>query len=85
VKNFKVSNNPASTRTTFQVEGSGIERTAVSVYNLAGQLVFSGSKAGSSLEWNVSGVGNGVYLFVITASGKGQSKTSKVMKLVVLR
>jgi len=85
VKNFKVSNNPASTRTTFQVEGSGIERTAVNVYNLAGQLVFSGSKAGSSLEWNVSDVGNGVYLFVITASGKGQSKTSKVMKLVVLR
>lgn len=85
VKDFTVSNNPASTRTTFQVKGSGIERTAVSVYNLAGQLVFSGSKAGASLEWNVADMGNGVYLFVITASGKGQTKTSKVMKLVVLR
>ncbi len=85
VKNFKVSDNPASTRTTFQVEGSGIERTAVNVYNLSGQLVFSGSKAGASLEWSVAGMGNGVYLFVITASGKGQTKASKVMKLVVLR
>jgi len=85
VKNFKVSNNPASTRTTFQVEGSGIERTAVSVYDLSGKLVFSGSKAGASLEWNVAQMGNGVYLFIITASGKGQTKTSKVMKLVVLR
>ncbi len=85
VRNFKVTPNPATTRATFQVEGSGIERTAVSVYNLAGQLVFSGSKAGASLEWNVASVGNGVYLFVITASGKGQTKASKVMKLVVLR
>lgn len=85
VKNFKVSNNPATTRTTFQVEGSGIERTAVSVYDLSGKLVFSGSKAGASLEWTVADMGNGVYLFVITASGKGQTKTSKVMKLVVLR
>jgi hypothetical protein len=85
VKNFKVSNNPASTRTTFLVEGSGIERTAVNVYNLSGQLVFSGSKAGASLEWSVAQMGNGVYLFVITASGKGQTKASKVMKLVVLR
>jgi hypothetical protein len=85
VREFKASPVPATTRVTFQVIGSGIERTAVSVYDLAGKLVFSGSKAGSSLEWSVSGVGNGVYLFIMTASGKGQSKTSKVMKLVILR
>jgi hypothetical protein len=85
VREFKASPIPATTRVTFSVIGSGIERTAVSVYDLAGKLVFSGSKAGSSLEWSVSGVGNGVYLFIVTASGKGQSKTSKVMKLVVLR
>jgi hypothetical protein len=85
VRAFKVTPNPATTRATFQVEGSGIERTAVSVYDLSGKLVFSGSRAGASVEWNVSGVGNGVYLFVITASGKGQTKTSKVLKLVVLR
>jgi hypothetical protein len=85
VREFKASPIPATTRVTFQVIGSGIERTAVSVYDLSGKLVFSGSKAGSSLEWSVSGVGNGVYLFIMTASGKGQSKTSKVMKLVILR
>lgn len=85
VREFKASPIPATTKVTFQVVGSGIERTAVSVYDLSGKLVFSGSKAGSSLEWSVSGVGNGVYLFIMTASGKGQSKTSKVMKLVILR
>jgi hypothetical protein len=85
VREFKASPIPATTRVTFSVVGSGIERTAVSVYDLSGKLVFSGSKAGSSLEWSVSGVGNGVYLFIMTASGKGQSKTSKVMKLVILR
>jgi hypothetical protein len=85
VREFKASPIPATTRVTFSVIGSGIERTAVSVYDLSGKLVFSGSKAGSSLEWSVSGVGNGVYLFIMTASGKGQSKTSKVMKLVILR
>jgi hypothetical protein len=85
VREFKASPVPATTRVTFSVVGSGIERTAVSVYDLSGKLVFSGSKAGASLEWSVSGVGNGVYLFIMTASGKGQSKTSKVMKLVILR
>jgi hypothetical protein len=85
VREFKASPIPATTRVTFSVVGSGIERTAVSVYDLSGKLVFSGSKAGASLEWSVSGVGNGVYLFIMTASGKGQSKTSKVMKLVILR
>jgi len=85
VREFKASPIPATTRVTFSVIGSGIERTAVSVYDLSGKLVFSGSKAGASLEWSVADVGNGVYLFVMTASGKGQSKTSKVLKLVVLR
>jgi hypothetical protein len=85
VREFKASPVPATTKVTFSVVGSGIERTAVNVYDLSGKLVFSGSKAGSSLEWSVSGVGNGVYLFIMTASGKGQNKASKVMKLVILR
>jgi hypothetical protein len=85
VREFKASPIPAITKVTFQVIGSGIERTAVNVYDLAGKLVFTDSKAGASLEWSVLGVGNGVYLFIMTASGKGQSKTSKVMKLVILR
>jgi hypothetical protein len=85
VREFKASPVPATAKVTFSVVGSGIERTAVNVYDLSGKLVFSGSKAGSSLEWSVSGVGNGVYLFIMTASGKGQSKASKVMKLVILR
>lgn len=85
VREFKASPVPATTKATFQAVGSGIERVSVSVYDLSGKLVFSGSKAGASLEWSVADMGNGVYLFVVTASGKGQTKTSKVMKLVVLR
>ncbi len=85
VREFKASPMPATTRVTFQAIGSGIERVSVSVYDLSGKLVFSGSKAGASLEWGVAQMGNGVYLFIMTASGKGQSKTSKVMKLVILR
>ncbi len=85
VREFKASPVPATTKVTFQVVGSGIERVSVNVYDLAGKLVFSGSKAGASLEWSVAQMGNGVYLFIMTASGKGQSKTSKVMKLVILR
>ncbi len=86
VREFKATPIPATTKVTFQVVGSGIERTSVSVYSLSGQLVFNGSRAGASLEWAVSDVSNGVYLFMITATGKGQqTKTSKVMKLVVLR
>ncbi|MCL6507891.1 MAG: T9SS type A sorting domain-containing protein, partial [Bryobacteraceae bacterium] len=84
-REFKASPIPATTRVTFSVVGSGIERTVVSVYDLSGKLVFSGSKAGASLEWSVTDVSNGVYLFIMTASGRGQSKSSKVMKLVVLR
>lgn len=85
VREFKASPMPATTKVTFQAVGSGIERVSVSVYDLSGKLVFSGSKAGASVEWNVAQTGNGVYLFIMTASGKGQSKTSKVMKLVILR
>ncbi len=85
VREFKASPMPATTRVTFQAIGSGIERVSVSVYDLSGKLVFSLSRAGASLEWSVGQMGNGVYLFIMTASGKGQSKTSKVMKLVILR
>lgn len=85
VREFKASPMPATTRVTFQAVGSGIERVSVSVYDLSGKLVFGQTKAGASLEWSVGQMGNGVYLFIMTASGKGQSKTSKVMKLVILR
>lgn len=89
VDNFKVSKNPMSDRTTFEAIGSGIEKLTVSVYDLAGRLVFSGSAAKATLDWNGTAagelLGNGVYLFSVTASGKGQTKTSKVLKLVILR
>ncbi|MCS7197495.1 MAG: T9SS type A sorting domain-containing protein [Candidatus Bipolaricaulota bacterium] len=85
VREFKASPMPATTRVTFQAVGTGIERVSVSVYDLSGKLVFSGSRAGSSLDWTLSGQSNGVYLFLMTASGRGQTKTSKVMKLVILR
>lgn len=89
VERFRVSRNPMSDRTTFEVVGTGIERLEVKVYDLSGKLVFTGSRAGATLDWNGMSagelLGNGVYLYVVTASGMGKSQTSKLEKLVILR
>jgi CSLREA domain-containing protein len=85
--------NPASfgQAIQFQVQGDGIEAIQVEVYNLAGQLVFQSDWAtGNRLSWhqlNNEGnpVANGVYLYVVTASGNNSQARSTVQKLVVLR
>jgi hypothetical protein len=89
VERFTVSRNPMSDRTTFEAVGTGIEKIEVHAYDLSGRLVFTGSRAGATLDWNGTSagelLGNGVYLYVVTASGMGKSQTSNVSKLVILR
>lgn len=71
-------------------QGQGIERVTLRVYNLSGNPVAQPSSPGTQLTWRLSTdqgqrVANGVYLYVVTASGRdGQAVRSEVRKLVVL-
>jgi len=73
------------------VQGEGIERMQLSVYDLSGQRVYRQSTTETRLTWrlNTDGghrVANGVYLYLVTAYGvDGQATRSEVRKLVVLR
>jgi len=84
------SPNPFSTQTAFTVDGSGVQKTSVQVWDLSGQVVFEKTSSGSKLTWdgtdsNGDALSNGVYLYVVTAEGKDSSESSSVRKLVVLR
>ncbi len=75
---------------TFDVQGAPLAQ--VQVFSLSGTMVYdSGMVASSSLAWNLLNqagqpVPNGVYLYVVTVQGAdGQTVTSKIEKLVVLR
>ncbi len=90
VKSYQNSPNPFTNTTTFQAVGSSIERVTVWVYDLSGMLVFTNSSQGNKLTWdgtNAAGVklANGVYLYLIKAEGRGQSSTSDVHKVVLLK
>jgi len=76
----------------FTVLGTGIQNIQVRVFGLSGELVFTSDQvAGNGLRWNLLSnagqrVANGVYLYVVTATGfNGETVTTKVSKLVVLR
>ncbi|MBI3660450.1 T9SS type A sorting domain-containing protein [Candidatus Acetothermia bacterium] len=82
----------SSGKITFKVLGSGIVNTQVTVYDVTGRQVWSGSKASDTLDWNgLSANGgklaNGVYLYVVICKGEKQSdiKTLSVKKLVILK
>lgn len=90
VTSYQNSPNPFSNTTTFKAVGSSVERVTVWVYDLSGQLVFTNSSQGSSITWSGTGatgekLANGVYLYLIKAEGRGQSNTSAVRKLVLLK
>lgn len=92
IEAFKVSGSVLSKEGKFTVEGTGIANLQVEVYNLAGQLIFdSGAIAGRSLSWNLLDrhgrqLANGIYLYVVTATGSsGQIARSEVKKLIILR
>jgi len=90
VSGYFNSPNPFSTQTAFTVDGSGVQKTSVQVWDLSGQVVFEKTSSGSKLTWdgtdsNGDALSNGVYLYVVTAEGKDSSESSSVRKLVVLR
>jgi hypothetical protein len=88
VKAITLSQQPVRTGGAyFIVEGVGIAQTTVRVFSLTGKLVFSNSAQGNVVPFSAAAeLANGVYLYVVTVQGAdGQTVTSKISKLVVLR
>jgi hypothetical protein len=88
VKAITLSQQPVrSSGAYFIVEGVGIAQTTVRVFSLTGKLVFSNSAQGNVVPFSAAAeLANGVYLYVVTVQGAdGQTVTSKIAKLVVLR
>jgi hypothetical protein len=88
VKAITLSQKPVRTGGAyFAVEGVGIAQTTVRVFSLTGKLVFSQTAQGNVVPFSAaSELANGVYLYVVTVQGAdGQTVTSSIAKLVVLR
>jgi hypothetical protein len=88
VKAITLSQQPVRTSGAyFIVEGVGIAQTTVRVFSLTGKLVFSQTAQGNVVPFSAAAeLANGVYLYVVTVQGAdGQTVTSKIAKLVVLR
>jgi hypothetical protein len=88
VKAITLSQQPVrSSGAYFIVEGMGIAQTTVRVFSLTGKLVFSQTAQGNVVPFSAAAeLANGVYLYVVTVQGAdGQTVTSKISKLVVLR
>jgi hypothetical protein len=88
VKAITLSQQPVRTGGAyFVVEGVGIAQTTVRVFSLTGKLVFSQTAQGNVVPFSAAAeLANGVYLYVVTVQGAdGQTVTSKLAKLVVLR
>jgi hypothetical protein len=88
VKAITLSQQPVRTGGAyFAVEGVGIAQTTVRVFSLTGKLVFSQTAQGNVVPFSAaSELANGVYLYVVTVQGAdGQTVTSSIAKLVVLR
>ncbi|MCX8103161.1 MAG: right-handed parallel beta-helix repeat-containing protein, partial [Candidatus Bipolaricaulota bacterium] len=88
VKSVTLSQQPVRSRGAyFVVEGVGVAQTTVQVFSLTGKLVFHATAQGNVVPFSAaSELANGVYLYVVTVQGAdGQTVTSKLQKLVVLR
>jgi parallel beta-helix repeat protein len=88
VKAITLSQQPVrSSGAYFIVEGVGIAQTTVRVFSMTGKLVFSQTAQGNVVPFSAAAeLANGVYLYVVTVQGAdGQTLTSKLAKLVVLR
>jgi hypothetical protein len=88
VKAITLSQQPVRTSGAyFAVEGVGIAQTTVRVFSMTGKLVFSQTAQGNVVPFSAaSELANGVYLYVVTVQGAdGQTVTSKIAKLVVLK
>ena len=74
-----------------QVQGEGIARSELRLYDLAGTLVAQARGRGNRLHLATLGqqgrpLANGVYLYIVTVKGAdGQATSSEVRKLLLLR
>ncbi len=75
----------------FNVQGTGIDFTRLSVYSLSGERLFdSGVNIHPSLRWDMLDqqgrrIANGVYLVVIHAYGGSGEHISKIQKLAIIQ
>lgn len=98
INSVAVSENPASTSTTFIIAhnfGGNTMDVKIDVFDMSGRLLWtheeSGAQTGSAytVDWNLtldSGerLNTGVYLYRVRLSSDGSSKASKAKKLVVI-
>ena len=70
VTGFVVSPNPFDDEATFSYEGTGVAATfIVSVYNVAGELVWSAEEENvTEVTWNAAGAAKGAYIYAITVA-----------------
>lgn len=83
--------NPLVTTTTFEAQGTGIAKITVNVYDLSGRLMAAVSANAKQVVWDGrttagASLSAGVYLYTVTAEGRqGETATSRVLKMVILR
>jgi len=93
--------NPARSgqNPTFHIETGAADRVEIHIYDVSGEHIFSktvegpaktvddgqGPQLAFEYEWDVSGVGSGVYLYVIIAHQDGKGSARKVGKCAVIR
>lgn len=98
ISNINVTNNPATTSTTFIVQhnfaGSNVD-VIIDVFDMSGRLLWQNASSGVStgntftVDWNLttqSGgrLPTGVYLYRVRLSSGGSKKVSKAKKLIIL-
>ena len=82
--------NPArgGVNPVIHVEAPGADTVRVNVYDVTGArrhtLTMTGAGAAHEMTWDVSGIGSGVYYYVVEASGGG-STVRKTGKLAVIK
>ncbi len=81
--------NPVTGSTaTFQVAGhlaAATEALEVWVFDAAGRIVWRGSGPGATLDWDLYGVANGLYVFRVRAKVDGAWVDGELAKLLIAR
>lgn len=98
ITNVNVTNNPASTTTTFIVQhnfaGSNVD-VVIDVFDMSGRILWQSATSGVStgntytVDWDLTTndgarLSTGVYLYRVRIASNGSKKASKAKKLIVL-
>ena len=74
---------------SIHVEAGSADNIEIRIYDLSGELRGAASLSGPrnpfEYAWNVSGVGSGVYIYVVTASKNGVGSMRKTGRLAVIK